>query len=328
MLPKVNMAEPNFFTGKARLGISACLLGQKVRYDGGHKRDYFLTETFGSYVEWVPVCPELEAGMGVPRESVRLVGSKDEPKMIAERSGKDWTAQMNRFAAKRAKTLRALELSGYIFKKDSPSCGVERVRLYTSKAIPNREGRGLYAGAVMKELPLLPVEEEGRLNDPGLRENFIERVFAYHRWQQSMKEHKSVRALIAFHTRHKFLLLAHSVQHYQRLGRMVAEAKKQPLGEAYETYGRIFMEALAVHANAKKHCNVLEHMVGYFSQQLSAEERKELVELIADFRRQLVPLIVPLTLIRHYVTKYKVAYLQGQVYLEPSPKELMLRNHV
>lgn len=328
MLFKVNMLTGNSFSAKAKLGISACLLGQKVRYDGGHKRDYFLTETFGRYVEWVPVCPELEVGMGVPRESVRLVGDRNEPKLIAERSGKDWTAQMNSFAAKRAKTLKALELSGYIFKKDSPSCGVGRVRVYESKGIANREGRGLYAGAVMRELPLLPVEEEGRLNDPGLRENFIERVFAYHRWQQLIKEHKSVRALIAFHTGHKFLILAHSVQHYQRLGRMVAEAKKKPLAEAYENYGRIFMEALAVHATAKKHCNVLEHMVGYFSQQLSADERKEFVELIADFRRQLIPLVVPLTLIRHYVKKYDVAYLQEQVYLEPSPKELMLRNHV
>ncbi|MGE5302478.1 MAG: YbgA family protein [Alphaproteobacteria bacterium] len=322
------MAPENFFSKKAKLGISACLLGQRVRYDGGHKRDYFLTETFGSYVEWVPICPELEVGMGVPRESVRLVGSKHEPKMIADHSGKDWTSQMNSFAAKRAKSLQALELSGYIFKKDSPSCGVERVRVYNSKGMPDRQGRGLYAGAVMRQLPLLPVEEEGRLNDPGLRENFIERVFAYHRWQQLTKEHKSVRALIVFHTSHKFLLLAHSVQHYQRLGRMVAEAKKKPIAEAYENYGRIFMEALAVHANAKKHCNVLEHMVGYFSRQLSAEERKELAELIADFRRQLIPLVVPLTLIRHYVKKYEVAYLQEQVYLEPSPKELMLRNHV
>jgi uncharacterized protein YbgA (DUF1722 family)/uncharacterized protein YbbK (DUF523 family) len=328
MLSKINMPSGNFFSAKAKLGISACLLGQKVRYDGGHKKDYFLTETFGRYVEWVPVCPELEVGMGVPRESVRLVGGRDEAKMIAERSGNDWTAQMNSFAAKRAKSLKALDLSGYIFKKDSPSCGVERVRLYNSKGIPNREGRGLYAGAVMRELPLLPVEEEGRLNDPGLRENFIERVFAYHRWQQLTVERKSVRSLIGFHTCHKFLILAHSEPHYRRLGRIVADAEKSPIGEAYELYGRLFMAALAVHATPKKHSNVLEHMVGYFSGQLSAEERRELVELIGDFRRQLVPLIVPLTLIRHYVKKYQVAYLKTQVYLEPSPKELMLRNHV
>jgi uncharacterized protein YbgA (DUF1722 family)/uncharacterized protein YbbK (DUF523 family) len=318
----------NSFTQKPRLGISACLLGQQVRYDGGHKRDYFLSETFGRHVEWVPICPELEVGMGVPREPVRLVGTREEPRMIAQHSGKDWTAKMIRFAAKRAKTLKALELSGYIFKKDSPSCGVTRVRIYSGEGVPHRAGRGLYADAVMRELTLLPVEEEGRLNDPGLRENFIERVFAYHRWQQLIKEHKSIRALIGFHTRHKFLLLAHSGQHYQWLGRIVAEAKQTPIGNGYEIYGRLFMEVLAVHGSAKKHSNVLEHMAGYFSKQLSAEERKELVELIADFRRQLVPLIVPLTLIRHYVKKYDVAYLQEQVYLEPSPKELMLRNHV
>jgi uncharacterized protein YbgA (DUF1722 family)/uncharacterized protein YbbK (DUF523 family) len=328
MLFKVNMRPGYFSSAKPKLGISACLLGEKVRYDGGHKRDFFLSETFGRYVEWVPVCPELEVGMGTPRESVRLVGDKDKPNMIAERSGKEWTAAMNSFAAERVKALKALELSGYIFKKDSPSCGVERVRLYSGSGAPTREGRGLFAAAVIRELALLPVEEEGRLNDPVLRENFIERVFAYHRWQQLIKERKSLRALIAFHTGHKFLLLAHSVQHYQRLGRLAAEAKKQPIGEAYDKYSRAFMEALAVHASAKKHCNVLEHMIGYFSKHLSAEERKELAELIADFRRQLIPLVVPLTLVRHYVQKYRVAYLQEQVYLEPSPKELMLRNHV
>jgi len=324
----VNIPLKKFFSGKAKLGISACLLGQKVRYDGGHKQDYFLTETFGRYVEWVPVCPELEVGMGVPRESVRLVGTTDEPKMIAERSGKDWTAEMNSYADKRVKSLKALELAGYVFKKNSPSCGMERLRLYNAKGVSSRDGRGLFASAVMKELPLLPVEEEGRLNDPVLRENFIEKVFAYHRWQEFTKGRKSVRALIAFHTNHKLLVLAHSDPHYRRLGRMVAEAKKLAIGVVYEQYGRILMEALAVHATAKKHCNVLEHMIGYFSRQLSADERKEIVDLVVDFRRQLIPLIVPLTLVRHYVNKYHVAYLQEQIYLEPSPKELMLRNHV
>ena len=311
-----------------KIGISACLLGQKVRYDGGDKRDTFLTETFGRYVEWIPVCPEMELGMGVPREPVRLEGSSSSPRMIAERSGKDWTKAMNRFATKRVHDLGALGLSGYVLKKNSPSCGMERVLVYGKTGVPTRRGRGLFAVALMRGQNLLPIEEEGRLNDPKLRENFIERVFGYHRWQQLMKEHKSVGALIAFHTRHKLLLLAHSVSRYQRLGRMVAEAKEKPIGEAYEDYGRIFMEALAIHAGAKQHCNVLEHMVGYFSRQLSTEERKELVELITDFRRQLIPLIVPLTLIRHYVKKYGVIYLQEQVYLEPSPKELMLRNHV
>jgi uncharacterized protein YbgA (DUF1722 family)/uncharacterized protein YbbK (DUF523 family) len=312
---------------RPRLGISACLLGQQVRYDGGHKHDPFLTKTFGRFVDWVPVCPELEVGMGVPRESVRLVGAVHAPRMISERSGKDWTEAMNSFAAKRIEDLTALNLSGYVFKKDSPSCGVERVKVYDSKSQPARRGRGLFAAALVKKLPLLPVEEEGRLNDPVLRENFIERVFAYHRWRAAA-DAKSRTRLVAFHTRHKYLLLAHSEPHYRRLGRIVAGMKGKPPGELYDDYGRGFMEALAVHASAKKHANVLDHMMGYFSAQLSAGERRELVELIADYRRQLIPLIVPVTLIRHYVKKFNVEYLDGQVYLAPSPKELMLRNHV
>jgi len=313
---------------KPRLGISACLLGQKVRYDGAHKQDHFLTETFGRFVEWIAVCPEIEVGMGVPRETVRLVGAPGDPKLIAERSGKDWTGAMQRFAAVRTRELAELKLSGYVFKKNSPSCGVERVRVYSSKNMPVRRGRGLFAAAVMAKTPLMPVEEEGRLNDPALRENFIERVFAYHRWQEALAGSKSAGALVEFHTRHKYLLLAHSERHYRRLGRLVADVKKHSLRRTYEAYGRVFMEALAIHASAKKHADVLDHTMGYFSDRLSAAERRELVELIRDYRKQLVPLIVPVTLIQHYVKKYEVAYLNSQVYLAPSPKELMLRNHV
>jgi uncharacterized protein YbgA (DUF1722 family)/uncharacterized protein YbbK (DUF523 family) len=318
----------DFFPTKPRIGISACLLGQKVRYDGGDKRDRFLTETFGVHVEWVPVCPEAEVGMGVPREPVRLVGDRADPRMIAERSGKDWTGSMHRFAVQRVRALKELELSGCIFKKDSPSCGVERVRVYNREGVPNRAGRGLFASVVMSGLPLLPVEEEGRLNDPRLRENFVERVFAYHRWQGHTYQRKSVQSLVAFHTRHKLLLLAHSERHYRKLGHLVAGVKRVPIAEAYEEYGRLFMEGLAIHATVKKHCNVLHHMMGYFSKELAPAEREELTALIDDFRRQLAPLIVPLTLVRHHVNKYSVGYLQDQVYLHPSPKELLLRNHV
>jgi uncharacterized protein YbgA (DUF1722 family)/uncharacterized protein YbbK (DUF523 family) len=318
----------DFFSAKPRIGISACLLGQKVRYDGGHKRDPFLTDTFGRHVDWIPVCPELEVGMGAPREPVRLVGDVSHPRMIAERSGKDWTSAMHRFASERMRELKALELSGYIFKKDSPSCGMERVRLYNRDGIPNRAGRGLFANAVMNGLPLLPVEEEGRLNDPVLRENFVERIFAYHRWQGYARQRKSVRSLVDFHTRHKLLLLAHSELHYRKLGRIVAEAKQSPIATAYEQYSRLFMEGLARHATAKKHYNVLEHMMGYFSKELTKEERQALLELMNDFGKRLIPLVVPLTLFHHYVKKYRVTYLENQIYLQPSPKELMLRNHV
>jgi uncharacterized protein YbgA (DUF1722 family)/uncharacterized protein YbbK (DUF523 family) len=318
----------DFFSAKPRIGISACLLGQKVRYDGGDKRDRFLTDTFGLHVDWVPVCPELEVGMGVPREAVRLVGSVADSRMIAERSGKDWTGAMRRYASERARALKELELSGYIFKKDSPSCGMERVRVYNQDGIPSRAGRGLFSSAIMSELPLLPVEEEGRLNDPMLRENFVERIFAYHRWQGCAQQRKSVRSLVDFHTRHKLLILAHSEPHYRKLGQIVAQAKQFPIAAAYEQYSRLFMEGLARHATAKKHGNVLEHMMGYFSKELSREERQELLELINDFRRRLIPLVVPLTLFHHYVKKYQVSYLENQIYLQPSPKELMLRNHV
>ena len=316
------------FASKPKLGISACLLGQTVRYDGGHKRDNFLTDTLGRFVEWVPVCPELEVGMGVPREPVRLLGKADDPSMIAERSGKDWTAAMKRFATARAGELKRLNLSGYVFKKDSPSCGMARVKVYSPRGGATRMGSGLFATVVKDALPLMPAEEEGRLKDPVLRENFIERVFAYRRWQEAEAGPKSIRALVEFHTAHKFQLLAHSELHYRALGRLVARGKTAPLGQIYERYGCTFMEALSVAADAKRHANALEHMIGYFSKQLSQGERQELVEVIRDFRRQLTPLIVPVTLIRHYVRKYAVEYLQTQVYLDPSPKELMLRNHV
>jgi len=297
------MVSPEPVAHKPKLGISACLLGQKVRYDGGHKSDLFLTELFGKFIEWIPICPEVEVGMGVPREPVRLVGTTTDPRMIAEKSGRDWTSAMKRFASQRTRDIAEKHVSGYIFKKNSPSCGMERVRIYDSKGLAERRGRGLFAAALMDHWPLLPVEEEGRLNDLKLRENFIERVFAYHRWLQVTSIRKSPGALVRFHTSHKYLLLAHSQRHYRQLRRLVAVAKQKSPAVLYDDYARIFMAALAVHATEKSHANVLDHMTGYFSKQLTAAERQELVQLIGDFRRQLIPLIVPITLIRHYSKK-------------------------
>jgi uncharacterized protein YbgA (DUF1722 family)/uncharacterized protein YbbK (DUF523 family) len=298
-----------------------------VRFDGGHKRDPFITETLGGFVEWVPVCPELEAGMGVPRETVRLVGSPAEPRMVAERSGTDWTRKMEKYAEKRLKELATLNLSGYVVKKDSPTCGMERVRVYGAGGPPSRRGRGLFAQALMRGFPLLPVEEEGRLHDTALRENFIERIFAYHGWQGLFQGRKTLGALVDFHTRQKLLIFAHSEPHFRRLGRIVAEAKKRPLGSVVDEYGGLYMEALAVRSTIRKNTNVLQHIMGYFSKRLSPDERIELLEVIQDYHRGLVPLIVPLTLVRHYARKYQVDYIEKQAYLQPHPKELMLRNH-
>ena len=313
---------------KPRIGISSCLLGNKVRHDGGHKHEPLITQTLGRYVEWVPVCPEFEIGMGVPRETVRLVGSAVKPKMIADKSGKDWTQKMQSYAGKRVRGLREMNLSGYILKKNSPSCGVESVRVYSQTGRPNRQGRGLFAQTLMTKIPLLPVVEESRLYDPGLRENFIERVFGYYRWQALSAVRRTIKRLVEFHSQEKLLLIAHSETHVRRLGKIVAQAKKMSLGAAVEEYGRLFMEALGHQATARKNTNVLQHMLGYFSKQLSLDERKELRSVIGDYRRGLVPLVVPLTLIHHYVEKYDVSYLRGQSYLQPHPKELMLRNLV
>jgi len=313
---------------KPRIGISSCLLGNKVRHDGGHKNDHFITGTLGRYVEWVPVCPEFEVGMGVPRETVRLVGDPNRPKMIADRSKTDWTLPMEDYAAERVKALAAMRLSGYVLKKNSPSCGMERVRVYGAKGMPSRRGRGLFARCLMARLPLLPVEEEGRLYDPGLRENFIERVFGYFRWQGLVSGRVSLRGLMDFHAREKLLLLAHSESHMRRLGKLVAQGKGQSWGSLSAEYGSLYMEALGHKATPRRNANVLEHMMGYFSEDLSRDERRELVDVVRDYRRGLVPLVVPVTLVRHYARKFKVAYLEEQFYLQPHPKELMLRNHV
>jgi uncharacterized protein YbgA (DUF1722 family) len=266
--------------------------------------------------------------MGVPREAVRLTGDPEAPRMVGVQSGTDHTAAMRRFAAARVRDLAALDLSGYVLKKDSPSCGMERVRVYGAGGVPSRRGRGLFAGAFMRALPLVPVEEEGRLHDPVLRESFIERVFAYRRWRTLADSRPTRGALVAFHTAHKYLLLAHSPRHYRALGRLVAEQKRTRIATLVPRYGAAFMEALAVHATVAKHTNVLQHIAGHCRDHLDAAARRELAGVIEDYRRGLVPLVVPITLLRHHVDRHAIAYVQGQVYLGPHPKELMLRNHV
>jgi uncharacterized protein YbgA (DUF1722 family)/uncharacterized protein YbbK (DUF523 family) len=315
---------------KLRVGVSSCLLGAKVRFDGEHKRDGFLVDQLGPFVEWVPVCPEAEVGMGIPRESVRLVRlAGSGPRMLGNRSGEDWTGRMSRFAARR---VRALEgLVGYVLKAKSPSCGMERVKLYdgTDKgARVTRDGVGLFAAALRDRFPNLPIEEEGRLHDAGLRENFIERIFAYARLQALWAGRWTVGDLVAFHTAHKMALLAHDERGYRELGRIVAGARQLPRAELRDRYEDRFMSVLSRLATRKRHANVLMHMLGHLRAGLDEPGRAELLSLIDDHRRGLVPLVVPITMMRHHVERLKVDYLRGQSYLHPHPRELMLRNHV
>jgi uncharacterized protein YbgA (DUF1722 family)/uncharacterized protein YbbK (DUF523 family) len=311
-----------------RIGISACLLGEPVRFDGGHKRDAFLTETFGRFVEWVPVCPEVECGFGTPREAMRLVRIEQGLRLLTVKTGIDLTEQMERFSRSRVSALVRDDLSGYVLKKDSPSCGLERVKVYDAHSVPAKTGRGLFAARLLERFPELPVEEEGRLSDPRLRENFVERVFAYWRLRGLLDDKWNLGALVRFHTAHKLILMAHSPEAYQRLGRLVARARTIPHQELERRYAQAFMAALAVVATPRRHANVLQHMAGYLKDRLDRESKAELLGAIEEYRRGLVPLIVPITLMRHHVRVHDVAYLAGQVYLEPHPKELMLRNHV
>jgi uncharacterized protein YbgA (DUF1722 family)/uncharacterized protein YbbK (DUF523 family) len=328
------VASSEAFDDRPRIGISWCLLGEEVRYDGGHKRDPFLVETFGRFVQWVPVCPEVEVGMGTPREAIHLVASPDgvpsgehRVRLLGVRSERDWTRDMDRWRRKRVRELADADLSGYVLKKDSPSCGLERVRVHADAGV-TRTGRGLFAQSLVDAFPNLPIEEEGRLHDPHLRDNFVERVFAYQRVRRLFAGRWSIGDLVAFHTAHKLLLLAHSRQAHTALGRLVARAKDLARRELASLYEQGFMDALRKTATPGRHADILQHMLGHFSDRLDAASKHELLSLIDDHRNGLVPLVVPLTLMRHHVRHHGVEYLARQVYLEPHPRELSLRNHV
>jgi uncharacterized protein YbgA (DUF1722 family)/uncharacterized protein YbbK (DUF523 family) len=313
---------------RIRVGISTCLLGEKVRFDGGHKLDQYAVGTLGRYVEWVPVCPELEMGLGVPREALRLVGDPAAPRFVTVNSRVDHTEGMLAWARERIRQLRELDLDGYLLKSKSPSCGMERVRVYTEAGMPSQSAPGLFARALMDAMPLLAVEEEGRLNDPRLRESFVVRIFTHHRWRQLGRGRLRPGGLVAFHGRHKLLLMAHSEPHLRALGRLVARAGTERPAELAREYAAGLFAGLRVRATTRKHTNVLQHIAGYLRDHLDRPDRDELHGTIADYHRGLVPLIVPITLLRHHVGKSGLSYLQDQVYLDPHPKELMLLNHV
>jgi uncharacterized protein YbgA (DUF1722 family)/uncharacterized protein YbbK (DUF523 family) len=311
-----------------RIGISSCLLGQKVRFDGGHKRDRYLTDVLGQWLTWVPVCPELEIGLGIPRPSIRLESAKPTAILVEPGSGRQLTEEMQVYAKRKVKELQQLELDGFILKKGSPSCGMERVRVYGRGGVPTKNGVGVFARELMQDWPNLPVEEEGRLNDPLLRERFIAHVFCRNRWRSTVRAGLTRRRLIEFHTAHKLQMRSHNEASYRRLGLIVASAGTVPDRELFRSYEDEMHTALSSRASAKRHTNVLFHALGYLKKVLEPFEKQELVQLIEDYRNGLVPLIVPITLLRHHVAKHEIPYLEGQLYLEPHPRELMLRNRV
>ncbi len=312
---------------RIKIGISACLLGENVRYNGGHKLDHFLRDTLGRYVEYVLVCPEVEAGFGVPRETMRLEGNAGSPRLIKSRSRTDHTEQMRQWAKKRVKELEKDDLCGYIFKKDSPSSGLMRVKVYNDKGMPEKKGVGLFAREFVNHFPLIPVEEEGRLHDPQLRENFIEQIFTLKRWRDTLSQSPGIKDIVDFHSRNKLLLMAHSPQYARSMGKLVAGAGQTDRDALCREYETQLIIALRMKATIKKHINVLQHIMGYFKDQLSSDEKQELLETFDQFRAGYVPLLIPVTLLNHHIRKYDQQYLGQQTYLNPHPIELKLRTY-
>ena len=310
---------------KIQIGISSCLLGEEVRYDGGHKRNVYITGALSQYFDFKAICPEMAIGLGVPRPTIRQVDMGQGVRVVGVKDASlDVTDKLRSFSQEACRSMQGI--SGYILKKDSPSCGMDRVRVYNSSDMPEKRGRGIFADALMQAHPNLPVEEEGRLMDPMLRENFIERVFIYFRWQQLVKSGLTAQKLIEFHTRHKFNLLAHDEQIYRQLGRMVAEVDDNNLKALANNYIDMLMGGLKKPASRKRHTNVLMHIMGFFKNQLSAEDKQEMLDILDAYRLGQVPLIVPITMLRHHLRRSPHPYIEQQYYMNPYPEELMLRN--
>ena len=308
-----------------RVATSSCLLGEEVRFNGGHKHNGYLTKTLARYFEMVPFCPEVAIGLGVPRPPIRLMSRGGQVRVVGVADPTlDVTDDLVEYG--RSVVVRLADVSGYIFKRSSPSCGMERVKIYSEKGMPQDSGAGIYAQTIMQELPLLPTEEEGRLMDPVLRENFIERVFVYHRWQSLCRSELTPARLIDFHTNHKFSILAHDEAAYRELGQIVAEAGSAEILQLAERYGALLMAALKKRATRKLHSNVLMHIMGFLKDKIDSGDKAELLEVIEKYRHGQIPLLVPVTLLKHHLRRYPDPYIARQYYLNPHPEELMLRN--
>ena len=311
---------------RPRLGVSACLLGKPVRFDGGHKKNNYILSSLSNHIDFVSVCPEMEAGFGLPRPTMQLRQLGDEIRLVFSKTpDNDATDQLTDYSTTRVNELE--DLDGFIFKKDSPSCGAFRVPVVIHKdGFKNRQGTGLFAKAFMERHPLIPVEEEGRLNDSVLCENFFERVYAYRRWKEITHPEKNIQGLIEFHAKHKLMLMARGSHYYQELGRMVAGTKSADLMQRRELYISRFMEVMKITSHPGRQVNVLQHIMGYLKQAISHEDKQELLSVFEAYRQYQLPLITPVTLLRHHLRVHPQHYISEQHYLEPFPEQLALRS--
>ena len=325
----MKILEPQFNTQQLLVGISACVLGQQVRFDGGHKRSTFADNELGQFVQYVPICPEVAIGMGVPRPTIRQVAHGE--RILIKGSGKhselDVSEALSSFSQTQSHALQ--NLSGYIVCAKSPTCGLERVKVYSEQGhLLHSEGRGVFTQALMDAHPLLPIEENGRLCDPVLKENFVNRVFVFHQWQCLCHEGLSAKKLIDFHSRHKYLVMASSVEAYQKLGRLLANLSGESMEDVAAIYSKELMAALTLRASRKGHTNVLLHLQGYFKNWVDSAERQALAAVIHQYRQGILPLMAPIVLIKHLLVKFPNEYLSQQVYLNPHPELLALRNQL
>lgn len=313
---------------KPKLGVSACLMGVEVRFNGGHKESHLLTRALNEYFDFVPACPEVAIGLGIPREAIRLVGDTDHPRAVGTvHHAMDVTEQLADYGEQMATELS--DICGYIFMQKSPSCGLERVKVYRDNGVPfETGGRGIYAQAFCARHPDLPVEEDGRLNDPVLRENFITRVFAYAAWQTLLKSGITRRSLTEFHARYKYQLMANDPVQYKSLGNLLGTMGRNDPTEIAPRYFSQLMSALKKPATRRTHTNVLQHLCGYLRQTLSASDKKEIQGVINQYHQGIVPLVVPLTLLKHHFRRHPDPYIALQVYLQPHPENLSLRNAI
>lgn len=315
----------NPMNDKILIGISACLLGAPVRFDGGHKRLTFAVEQLAPYVQFEPVCPEMAIGLPAPRSALRLIQKEQQILLCASSDTQvDHTVAMEHFSQKKVAQLP--HLSGYIVCAKSPSCGMERVKVYSENGDAKKSGVGLFTAKLMQQMPWLPIEENGRLQDTSLRENFVARIFALHEFQQLWRSGLTRAGLIAFHSRYKLVLLAHSQPGYREFGRFVAAIEQWDSLEDFAIeYRQRLMNILSLPATRRNHTNVLMHVQGYFKQQLTSSQRQELAQLIERYRQGVQPLLAPITLLQHYLAQYPDNYLVQQRYFNPYPEALGLR---